>query len=142
VSGWFRRGVTFVTLTDDPAGRPYLGRPVWAEPKAGDVVGLGEWTARLEIRGEVCRVFAVVLIMNDRSLTPRVRAALRRLAAGPQDMRDEALLQEINDEMKKLPVEEVAYVRDRVRYSCPPCPMVESVVLMLNGLIEVKNLGL
>jgi len=57
-------------------------------------------------------------------------------------MRDEALLQEINDEMKKLPVEEVAYVRDRVRYTCPPCPMVESVVLMLNGLIEVKNLGL
>ena len=76
------------------------------------------------------------------SLTPRVHAALRRLAAGPQDMRDEALLQEINDEMKKLPVEEVAYVRDRVRYTCPPCPMVESVVLMLNGLIEVKNLGL
>jgi hypothetical protein len=80
--------------------------------------------------------------MNRPSLTPRVHAALRRLAAGPQDMRDEALLQEINDEMKKLPVEEVAYVRDRVRYTCPPCPMVESVVLMLNGLIEVKNLGL
>ena len=84
----------------------------------------------------------VVLIMNDRSLTPRVRAALRRLAAGPQDMRDEALLQEINEEMKQLAVEEVAHVRDRVRYTCPPCPMVESVVLMLNGLIEVKNLQL
>jgi uncharacterized protein (UPF0212 family) len=80
--------------------------------------------------------------MNHPSLTPRVSAALRRLAAGPQDMRDEALLQEINDEMKKLPVEDVAYVRDRVRYTCPPCPMVQSVVLMLNGLIEVKNLGL
>jgi len=44
--------------------------------------------------------------------------------------------------MKKLAVEDVAQVRDRVRYSCPPCPMVESVVLMLNGLIEVKNLQL
>ncbi|ACB75542.1 hypothetical protein Oter_2259 [Opitutus terrae PB90-1] len=57
-------------------------------------------------------------------------------------MRDEALLREINDELKKLPVEEIAHVRDRVRYSCPPCPMVQSVVLMLNGLIEVKNLQL
>ena len=80
--------------------------------------------------------------MNRRSLTPRVREALRQLAAGPQDMRDEALLQQINDEMKKLPVDEIAYIRDRVRYSCPPCPMVQSVVLMLNGLIEVKNLRL
>ncbi len=80
--------------------------------------------------------------MNHRPLTSRVREALRRLAAGPQDMRDEALLKEINEEMKKLTVEDVAYVRDRVRYSCPPCPMVESVVLMLNGLIEVKNLQL
>ena len=44
--------------------------------------------------------------MNFNSLTPRVRAALKQLAAGPQDMRDEALLQQINDEMKKLPVEE------------------------------------
>lgn len=80
--------------------------------------------------------------MSRRSLTPRVREALRRLAAGPQDMRDEALLKEINDELRQLPVEEIAYVRDRVRYSCPPCPMVQSVVLMLNGLIEVKNLQL
>lgn len=80
--------------------------------------------------------------MSRPSLTPRVHAALRRLAAGPQDMRDEALLKEINDEMKLLPVEDIAFVRDRVRYSCPPCPMVQSVVLMLNGLIEVKNLRL
>jgi hypothetical protein len=80
--------------------------------------------------------------MNFNSLTPRVRAALKQLAAGPQDMRDEALLQQINDEMKKLPVEEIAFVRDRVRFSCPPCPMVQSVVLMLDGLIEVKNLKL
>jgi hypothetical protein len=88
------------------------------------------------------RFAAPFAFMSRRSLTPRVREALRRLAAGPQDMRDEALLQEINDEMKQLPVEEIAYVRDRVRYSCPPCPMVQSVVLMLNGLIEVKNLQL
>lgn len=95
----------------------------------------------LAIRGEVC-TFRSFTEMNRRSLTPRVRAALRRLAAGPQDMRDEALLREINDEMKKLSVEDIAYVRDRVRFSCPPCPMVQSVVLMLNGLIEVKNLNL
>lgn len=80
--------------------------------------------------------------MNFRSLTPRVRAALRQLAAGPQDMRDDALLQQINDEMRKLPVADIAHVRDRVRFSCPPCPMVQSVVLMLDGLIEVKNLSL
>lgn len=80
--------------------------------------------------------------MNRRSLTPRLREALRKLAAGPQDMRDEALLELINDEMKKLPVEDIAYIRDRVRFSCPPCPTVQSVVLMLNGLIEVKNLQL
>lgn len=95
----------------------------------------------LAIRGEVC-IFRSVVEMNPRSLTPRVRAALRQLAAGPQDMRDEALLQQINDELKQLPVEDIAYVRDRVRFSCPPCPMVQSVVLMLNGLIEVKNLQL
>lgn len=80
--------------------------------------------------------------MSFHSLTPRVRAALRQLASGPQDMRDEALLQQINDEMKKLPVADIAQVRDRVRFSCPPCPMVQSVVLMLEGLIEVKNLNL
>ena len=39
-------------------------------------------------------------------------------------------------------VDDIAYVRDRVRFSCPSCPMVRSVVLMLNGLIEVKNLQL
>lgn len=54
-------------------------------------------------------------------------------------MRDDALLELINDDMKKLPVEDIAYIRDRVRFACPPCPMVQSVVLMLNGLIEVKN---
>ena len=80
--------------------------------------------------------------MKHRNLTPRVREALRRLAAGPQDMRDEALLALINDELRPLPVDDIAYVRDRVRFSCPPCPMVQSVVLMLNGLIEVKNLRL
>ena len=94
------------------------------------------------LRGSIPTMEYTFLRMHSRSLTPRVRAALRRLAAGPQDMRDEALLREINDEMRKLPVEDVAYIRDRVRFSCPPCPMVQSVVLMLNGLIELKNLKL
>jgi hypothetical protein len=80
--------------------------------------------------------------MNRRAFTPKVREALRRLAAGPQDMRDDALLELINSEMKKLAVDDIAYVRDRVRFSCPPCPMVQSVVLMLDGLIEVKSLRL
>lgn len=84
----------------------------------------------------------VLRSMERRPLTPRVQAALRQLAAGPQDMRDEALLQLINDELKPLDLDTIAYVRDRVRYSCPPCPMVQSVVLMLNGLIEVKSLRL
>ncbi len=80
--------------------------------------------------------------MNPRELTPRVKAALRQLAAGPQDMRDDALAALINDEMKKLPIEDIAYVRDRIRFSCPPCPTVQSIVLMLNGLIDLKQLGL
>jgi len=74
------------------------------------------------------------------NLTPRVQAALRQLLAGPQDMRDEALLALINDELKSMSVHDITYVRDRVRFSCPPCPMVQSVVLMLDGLIEVKKL--
>lgn len=78
--------------------------------------------------------------MKHVNLTPRVREALRRLAAGPQDMRDDALLALINDELKPMALDDIAYVRDRVRYSCPPCPMVQSVVLMLDGLIEVKQL--
>ena len=80
--------------------------------------------------------------MNRRALTPKVREALRQLASGPQDMRDDALLELINTELKKLPIEDITYVRDRVRFSCPPCPMVQSVVLMLDGLIEVKSLGI
>ena len=80
--------------------------------------------------------------MNRPTLTPRIREALRQLAAGPQDMRDDALLELINDDMKKLPIDDIAFIRDRVRFSCPPCPMVQSVVLMLNGLIEVKSLRL
>lgn len=80
--------------------------------------------------------------MKRRNLTPKVREALRQLAAGPQDMRDDALLELINAEMRPLSVDDIAYVRDRVRYSCPPCPMVQSVVLMLDGLIEVKSLKL
>lgn len=80
--------------------------------------------------------------MKRRNLTPKVREALRQLAAGPQDMRDDALLELINAEMRPLPVDDIAYVRDRVRFSCPPCPMVQSVVLMLDGLIDVKSLKL
>ncbi|MBI5426008.1 MAG: hypothetical protein HZA32_18185 [Opitutae bacterium] len=80
--------------------------------------------------------------MKRRNLTPKVREALRQLAAGPQDMRDDALLELINAEMRPLSVDDIAYVRDRVRFSCPPCPMVQSVVLMLDGLIEVKSLKL
>lgn len=80
--------------------------------------------------------------MKRRHLTPKVREALRQLAAGPQDMRDDALLELINAELRPLSVDDIAYVRDRVRFSCPPCPMVQSVVLMLDGLIEVKSLKL
>jgi uncharacterized protein (UPF0212 family) len=89
----------------------------------------------------VC-TFPAFVVMNSRELNPRVKAALRQLAAGPQDMRDDALAALINDEMKKLPVEDIAYVRDRVRYSCPPCPTVRSIVLMLDGLIDLKQMGL
>lgn len=78
--------------------------------------------------------------MKRRNLTPRVREALRQLMTGPQDMRDDALLALINEELKPMSVDDIAYVRDRVRFTCPPCPMVQSVVLMLDGLIEVKNL--
>lgn len=55
-------------------------------------------------------------------------------------MRDDALLEPINAELRPLPVDTIASVRDRVRFPCPPCPMVEAVVLMLDGLIEVKSL--
>ena len=60
---------------------------------------------------------------------------------GPQEMRDEALLELINEELKPASVDDITCVRDRVRFSCPPCPMVQSVVLMLDGLIEVKKLS-
>lgn len=75
-------------------------------------------------------------------MTPKVQAALKKLLAGPQDHRDEALLQLINDELKTKPIDEIEYVRDRVRYSCPPCPVVSSVVDMLNGLLDLKRLQL
>jgi hypothetical protein len=78
--------------------------------------------------------------MKRPKLTPRVQAALRQLLMGPQDMRDEALLELINAELKPMSVDDIAYVRDRVRFSCPPCPTVQAVVLMLDGLIEVKKL--
>ena len=78
--------------------------------------------------------------MKRPNLTPRVQAALRQLAMGPQDMRDEALLQLINDELKPMSIDDITYIRDRVRFSYPPCPMVQAVVLMLDGLIDVKHL--
>lgn len=79
--------------------------------------------------------------MKRPNLTPRVQEALRQLLAGPQDMRAEALLALINDELKPASIDDITYVRDRVRFSCPPCPTVQSVVLMLDGLIEVKKLA-
>jgi len=50
-------------------------------------------------------------------------------------------LELINEELKPASVDDITWVRDRVRFSCPPCPMVQSVVLMLDGLIEVKKLS-
>ena len=58
--------------------------------------------------------------------------------AGPTD---EALHELINEELKPASIDDITYVRDRIRFSCPPCPMVQSVVLMLDGLIEVKKLS-
>ncbi len=97
--------------------------------------------SKIENSPGVC-TFPGFVLMNSRDLNPRVKQALRQLAAGPQDMRDDALAALINDEMKKLPVEDIAYIRDRVRFSCPPCPTVQAVVLMLDGLIDLKQMGL
>ncbi len=74
--------------------------------------------------------------------TPRTYQLLKTLAARPQDMRDEELLKLINDELRKLTADEITYIRDRVRYTCPPDPVVQSVILMVNGLLELKGLGL
>ena len=74
--------------------------------------------------------------------TPRTRQLLKTLASRPQDMRDEELLKLINDELRKLTSDEITYIRDRVRYSCPPDPLVQSVVLMVNGLLELRSLSL
>lgn len=74
--------------------------------------------------------------------TPRTYQLLKTLASRPQDMRDEELLKLINDELRQLTADEITYIRDRVRYSCPPCPLVQSVVLMVNGLLELKSLQL
>jgi hypothetical protein len=74
--------------------------------------------------------------------TPRTRQLLKTLASRPQDMRDEELLKLINDELRKLSVDEITFIRDRVRYSCPPDPLIQSVVLMVNGLLELRSLNL
>lgn len=76
------------------------------------------------------------------SPTPRTRQLLKILASRPQDMRDDELLKLINDELRKLTIDEITYIRDRVRWSCPPCPLVQNVVLMVNGLIELKSMRL
>jgi hypothetical protein len=74
--------------------------------------------------------------------TPRTYQLLKTLASRPQDMRDEEFLKLINEELRQLSVGEITFIRDRIRYSCPPDPMVQSVVLMVNGLLELKNLNL
>jgi hypothetical protein len=74
--------------------------------------------------------------------TPRTQQLLKTLAARPQDMRDEEFLKLVNEELRRLTPGEITYIRDRVRYSCPPCPMVQNVVLMINGMLELKALGL
>lgn len=74
--------------------------------------------------------------------TPRTRQLLRTLASRPQDMRDEELLKLINEELRQLTVSEITFIRDRVRFSCPPDPLIQSVVLMVNGLLELRGLGL
>lgn len=57
-------------------------------------------------------------------------------------MRDDELHKLINDELRDLTIDEITHIRDRVRWSCPPGPLVQSVVLMVNGLIELKSLRL
>lgn len=74
--------------------------------------------------------------------TPRTAKLLKTLASRPQDMRDEEFHKLINEELRQLTVEEITFIRDRVRYTCPPSPLVQSVVLMVNGLLELKSLGL
>jgi len=76
------------------------------------------------------------------SPTPRTHQLLKTLASRPQDMRDDEFMKLVNEELRRLTPGEITYIRDRVRYSCPPCPMVQSVVLMINGLLELKTLGL
>jgi hypothetical protein len=74
--------------------------------------------------------------------TPRTHKLLKTLASRPQVMRDEEFMKLINEELRALSVEEITLIRDRVRFACPPGPMVQSVVLMVNGLLELKSLGL
>lgn len=74
--------------------------------------------------------------------TPRTHQLLKTLASRPQDMRDEEFMKLINDELRQLSTEEIVLIRDRVRYTCPPGPLVQSVVLMVNGLLELKSLNL
>lgn len=74
--------------------------------------------------------------------TPRTHQLLKTLASRPQDMREEEFHKLINDELRKLSVDEITFIRDRIRYTCPPGPLVQSVILMVNGLLELKSLSL
>jgi hypothetical protein len=76
--------------------------------------------------------------MKQPNLTPRVQEALRQLLAGPQDMRAAGPQDMRAEALKPASVDDISYVRDRVRFSCPT---VQSVVLMLDGLLEVKKLA-
>lgn len=86
--------------------------------------------------------------MPRKPVSPRTLAALRRLAklrsgafdSSHDEDAEQALLSLINDEMRALPWQVVQDIRDRVRFSCPPSPTVQSVVLMLDGLIAVKSI--
>lgn len=86
--------------------------------------------------------------MPRKPVSPHTLSALKRLAklrSGQFDSShdadaEQALLSLINDEMRGLPVQVVENIRDRVRFSCPPSPTVQSVVLMLDGLIAVKSM--
>lgn len=73
-------------------------------------------------------------------ISRRLRELIIKLNAAPQDHRDDALAHLINEELKPLSVDEILHIRDRVRFSCPPCPMVTSIVDMINGLVSVKTL--
>ncbi len=76
------------------------------------------------------------------STTPRTRALLRKLASLPPDHRDENLVTLINEELRGCSVEEIEHIRDRVRFTCGSSADAQVVVNTLQGLIDVKRMGL